>query len=91
MAAYVPHAFDPKSLETLRKHVPHLIEVAPEEAKLLACNAIVVDEHVIIGTLRAPKLTADLRAAGFNPIQLRLTEFLKSGGSVKCLTLERYT
>jgi len=33
------------------------------------------------------KLAADLRAAGYKPVAVELDEFLKSGGSAKCLTL----
>jgi N-dimethylarginine dimethylaminohydrolase len=90
LAAYVPTAFEEESLDVLRSRVPELIAVNPEEAQLLACNAIVVDKDVIIGTRRAPQLCEDLSARGFNPIEMELTEFRKSGGSVKCLTLEQY-
>lgn len=88
--AYVPEAFDAESREIIHSFGADLIEVDEDEAQLLACNAIVVDENVVIGTTNAPKLTSQLKKRGFNPISLDLTEFRKSGGSVKCLTLERY-
>ena len=34
-----------------------------------------------------PKLAADLASIGFRTIPLSFTEFIKSGGSAKCLTL----
>jgi arginine dihydrolase len=33
------------------------------------------------------RLTADLAAAGYTPVAVELDEFLKAGGSAKCLTL----
>ena len=90
LIAYVPEAFDEESRATIRSFGTDLIEVDEGEAQLLACNAIVIDENVVIGTPNAPKLTGELKKRGLNPISLDLTEFRKSGGSVKCLTLERY-
>jgi N-dimethylarginine dimethylaminohydrolase len=34
-----------------------------------------------------PQLEADLRQAGFVPHSTELDEFIKAGGSAKCLTL----
>ena len=33
------------------------------------------------------KLTQDLRERGYTPVAVELDEFLKAGGSAKCLTL----
>ena len=34
-----------------------------------------------------PTLADDLREAGYEPVAVELDEFLKAGGSAKCLTL----
>ena len=33
------------------------------------------------------RLASDLRAWGYTPVPVELDEFIKSGGSAKCLTL----
>ena len=63
-----------------------LIEVHPDEAARFACNAVVVGRNVVMNT-GCPHLEADLRAAGFSPHSTELGEFIKAGGSAKCLTL----
>jgi hypothetical protein len=46
----------------------------------------VVGQTVVLNE-GAPKLARALEAAGFGVRPLRLTEFIKAGGSAKCLTL----
>ena len=66
--------------------IPKLIPVVPEEAARFACNAVVVGRHVVMNS-GCPRLAADLQAAGFETHATPLDEFLKAGGSAKCLTL----
>ena len=70
----------------IETHVPKLIEVNEAEAKRFGCNAVVVGKSVVTNT-GCEKLGADLRANGYSPIATPLDEFLKAGGSAKCLTL----
>jgi len=63
-----------------------LIAVAPEEARSFACNAVVVGKHVITNT-GCPRLHQDLLQRGYTPHETPLSEFVKAGGSAKCLTL----
>ena len=51
-----------------------------------SCNAVVVDKTVLLND-GAPKLADDLRERGFTVHLLGFSEFIKSGGSAKCLTL----
>ena len=70
----------------LRDRIPNLIEVAAEEAISFSCNAVVVGRTVILNR-GASKLAETLRDAGFEARPLEFTEFIKSGGSAKGLTL----
>src|SRR5262249_11437969 len=70
----------------LRARIPNLIEVAAEEAVSFSCNAVVVGRTVVLNQ-GAPKLAATLDEAGFAVRPLDFSEFSKSGGSAKCLTL----
>jgi N-dimethylarginine dimethylaminohydrolase len=80
-----PAAFDDYARRALAQ-IPQLIPVHPEEASRFACNAVVVGRDVILNT-DCPQLEADLLLHGFTPHSTPLDEFLKAGGSAKCLTL----
>ncbi|HTN76770.1 MAG TPA: arginine deiminase-related protein, partial [Pirellulaceae bacterium] len=86
LAIYYPPAFDDYGRRALLEHVPQLIAVEPEEAASFACNAVVVGQHVVTNT-GCPKLHAALQARGFSTSATPLGEFVKAGGSAKCLTL----
>jgi N-dimethylarginine dimethylaminohydrolase len=85
-AIYFPDAFDDYGRKVLANHVPRLIPVKDEEAFRFGCNAVVVGTTVVHNS-GCPQLAADLTAAGFRSVPVELDEFLKAGGSAKCLTL----
>lgn len=85
-ALYFPGAFDEYARRALAAHVPHLIEVEQTEAERFACNAVVVGKHVVTNT-GCPALHEELSRRGFTAHETPLDEFLKAGGSAKCLTL----
>jgi N-dimethylarginine dimethylaminohydrolase len=70
----------------LQTHVPKLLAVNEAEALRFACNAVIVRRTVVHNT-GCPKLNAELRAWGYHTEEIELDEFLKAGGSAKCLTL----
>ena len=86
LALYYPGAFDEYGRSVLRDRIPDLIEVAIDEAVSFSCNAVVVGKTVILND-GAPKLAEMLRDRGFGVRLLGFSEFIKSGGSAKCLTL----
>jgi N-dimethylarginine dimethylaminohydrolase len=85
-AIYFPQAFDDYGRRVLAANIPQLIEVDPDEARSFACNAVVVGRTVITND-GCPRLHDSLRAVGFTPAATPLGEFVKAGGSAKCLTL----
>ncbi len=85
-AIYYPPAFDDYGLRALRESVEELIPVCDDEARRFACNAVVVGRTVVTNA-GCPELHAQLRAGGFEPRETPLDEFVKAGGSAKCLTL----
>jgi N-dimethylarginine dimethylaminohydrolase len=85
-AIYFAGAFDEYGLRALREAIPNLIEVNEIEAKSFACNAVVVGKTVITNT-GCDDLHEKLRCYGYTPISTPLSEFVKAGGSAKCLTL----
>ena len=85
-AIYYPGAFDDYGRSVLAAEVPDLIEVSADEADSFSCNAAVVGRGVALN-VGAPKLAKSLESRGYRVIPLPLTEFIKAGGSSKCLTL----
>jgi N-dimethylarginine dimethylaminohydrolase len=85
-AIYYPGAFDDYARRALVESVDELIAVSDEEARRFACNAVVVGRRVITNTL-CPELHKSLQARGFETRETPLDEFVKAGGSAKCLTL----
>lgn len=85
-ALWFPPAFDSYGQDVLRSTVPSLIEIAADEAESFAANAVVVGTHVITNT-GCPKLHSELKERGYDPVATALGEFVKAGGSAKCLTL----
>ena len=85
-AIYYPGAFDEYGQKVLRNSIPDLIEVEVDEARQFACNAVVIDRNIITGT-GCPHLHAKLKDRGWSPQESELGEFIKAGGSAKCLTL----
>ena len=85
-AIYYPGAFDDYGRSVLSSRITNLIEVSAEEAAIFTCNAVVVGRTVALNA-GTPRLTRSLREAGYSIVPLTLTEFIKAGGSAKCLTL----
>ena len=85
---YYPRAFDIRSNDAIESLVPahKRLAVSEEDALHFACNAINVDDVVILNTASAD-LKAWLAERGMSVIETPTTEFLKAGGSTKCLSL----
>jgi N-dimethylarginine dimethylaminohydrolase len=85
-AIYYPGAFDDYGRSVLKDRVGTLIEVSADEATSFSCNAVVVGRTVVLNA-ETPKLSRALVEAGYSVRPTSLTEFIKAGGSAKCLTL----
>jgi arginine dihydrolase len=86
-ALYYPGAFDADALEILEDCIDTLIAVTEEEARRFACNAIVIEKKVIMNE-GCPTIRRRLESLGFSVFEIPLTEFIKAGGSAKCLVLK---
>ena len=83
---WFPEAFDAYGQQVIRANIPNLIDLSEAEAICFAANAVVIGRHVVTNT-GCPQLHARLREQNFEPIETPLSEFVKAGGSAKCLTL----
>ena len=86
---YHPPAFDYDSRMAIESRIPphKRIVVDTADAGNFACNAVNIGDQVILNKASDP-LKARLMLAGYKVHEVELTEFLKAGGSAKCLTLK---
>lgn len=85
--AYLPEAFDGASRGRLAERFPDAVVVDAHEAGFLGMNAISDGLNVVMSP-RAVRFQAALRERGYHPIGVDLSEFIHSGGYIKCCTLE---
>ncbi|MGE3808951.1 MAG: dimethylarginine dimethylaminohydrolase family protein [Gemmataceae bacterium] len=85
-AIYFPPAFDEYGRKVLQANISKLIEVEEAEAVRFACNAVVVGKTVVLNT-GCERLERSLQEWGYQTRPTPLDEFIKAGGSAKCLTL----
>jgi lysine-ketoglutarate reductase/saccharopine dehydrogenase-like protein (TIGR00300 family) len=85
---YYPPAFDARSNTQIERRVPPEKRLVLEEpdAVHFAANAVGTGETLVLHRA-SDGLRNRLSAAGFEVFQSPLTEFIKSGGAARCLTL----
>jgi N-dimethylarginine dimethylaminohydrolase len=84
---YYPGAFSPESRAVLQRLYPDAILATRADAQAFGVNAVSDGRHVLLPQT-ATGLIEALRAAGFEPIGMDLSELLKAGGGAKCCALE---
>jgi N-dimethylarginine dimethylaminohydrolase len=85
--AYYPEAFSPGSRSVLERLFPDAALASEQDATVLGLNAVSDGRNVVLPSA-ATELADELRARGYNPVGVDLSELLKAGGSVKCCTME---
>jgi N-dimethylarginine dimethylaminohydrolase len=85
---YYPPAFDSYAQTVIADRIDEKrrLVVTEPDALRFACNAVCVGKHVVLPA-GCPQTVAMLEAQGYEPHPLPLDEFMKAGGSAKCLTL----
>jgi N-dimethylarginine dimethylaminohydrolase len=83
---FAPAAFAKASARIIRQLVPHVIEVPVHVAAGFVCNAITVGDRVL-SSVGVEQVETSLVREGFHGRALPMTEFIKAGGGVRCLSL----
>ncbi len=84
---YYPKAFDHYARRLISSFVPDPIPVPLADAKRFVCNGVVVGKKLVVQEGVSRGVRRALKQRGFTLVELDLTEFLKAGGSSKCLVL----
>ena len=85
-ALFYPDAFDGYGRKVLERIVPNLIPLSEKDARKFCCNAVVNGTNIIMNQCSS-SLQETLRSLGFVLHLLEFDEFIKAGGSSKCLVL----
>ena len=83
-----PLAFKQKDLEWLRSKIANIIEVSYDDALNFCCNALADNKQIFLNKGSSEEFKQKLTSIGYIPHELDMSEFIKSGGSVKCLVLK---
>ena len=83
---WYPPAFTVASRAVIERRFARAIAVPEVDALRFACNALLVGDAVVLNAGCAAT-EASIAALGLRPVSTPTDEFIKAGGSVKCLVL----
>lgn len=83
---YYPDAFDTQSLTLIESNFEDRIIVSQNDAESFACNAVQISNYVILHSA-SETLKHKLSSRNLTVVENNMSEFLLSGGSVKCCVL----
>ncbi|RAK35475.1 N-dimethylarginine dimethylaminohydrolase [Actinoplanes lutulentus] len=84
---YYPEAFSPASQRVLAQLFPDALLADRSDAEAFGLNLVSDGRHVILNT-EATAMGHKVRAAGYLPVHVNLSELKLGGGSVKCAVAE---
>jgi N-dimethylarginine dimethylaminohydrolase len=84
---YYPEAFSPASRRILTQLFPDAVIADRVDAEAFGLNLVSDGRHVILNT-EAAAMADKVRAAGYVPVPVELSELKRGGGSVKCAVAE---
>jgi N-dimethylarginine dimethylaminohydrolase len=83
-----PPAFDADGLALIHHVFERVLEAPEDDARQrFACNAHCPDGKHVLLQRGSTETVRQIREAGFEPVELDTSEFLKSGGSVFCMKM----
>ena len=88
IAVYNPESFTDEGIQTIKRHFSTVIETNEEDNKVIACNMVIVGKNIVHGTGISQSLGDQLASLGFILHAIDTTEYIKGGGSVKCVSFE---
>jgi N-dimethylarginine dimethylaminohydrolase len=84
-AMVCPAAYDDASATALLDLVPEPLVLTEQEAMTFCANSIVIGRTVVMPAC-PDRVRAQLEAWGFEVVVVEVSEFLKGGGAIRCLT-----
>lgn len=87
LIAYNPAAFSDEAKEKIKDLGVELIEIDEADSNAFGANLVPIGDTIIMAQ-GTTKLNQQLKDKGYKVIELDMSEFRKSGGGVRCLTLD---
>ncbi|GAA2636052.1 amidinotransferase [Paractinoplanes durhamensis] len=84
---YYPAAFSASAQRVLAQLFPDAVLADRADAEAFGLNLVSDGRHVVLNT-EAIAMAEKVRAAGYHPVHVELTELKRGGGSVKCAVAE---
>jgi N-dimethylarginine dimethylaminohydrolase len=84
---YYPGAFDAPSKRMIKRLIENPIPVSRRDALAFGCNALRVGKTIVLNKA-GRALKSRLKSLGYDVLETPTSEFIKAGGSVKCLVLK---
>jgi N-dimethylarginine dimethylaminohydrolase len=85
---WYPPAFSPEARAVIELwYEDNDIKVSEEDALAFACNAVSVGDNIIVPRI-SEELESTLTDHGYYVTSVDMSQFLRSGGACKCLTIE---
>jgi N-dimethylarginine dimethylaminohydrolase len=85
-AMVAPLGWDDYGRKVVEALVPEPLVLTDDEALSFCANSVVVGHTVVMAQV-PPRVGRQLESWGFSVVECRVDEFLKAGGSCRCLTL----
>jgi len=84
-AFYIKNAISPRSLTKLKKYFKNLHQINTVDRQNFAANSVVYGNNVVANT-NLGKFKSQITNLGYNFLEVDISEFLKSGGGIHCLS-----
>ncbi|WP_412177881.1 dimethylarginine dimethylaminohydrolase family protein [Sporosarcina sp. YIM B06819] len=82
-----PKAFDAETINMLSARKYKLIEVSEEKQFTLGTNVLSIGDKKVFSLPQNKNVNAQMRARGFEVIEVDFSEIIKSGGSFRCCSM----
>ena len=82
-----PKALDEQTITMLSERKYKLIEVSEEEQFTLGTNVLSIGDKKVFSLPQNKNVNAQMRAHGFEVIEVDFSEIIKSGGSFRCCSM----
>lgn len=88
IVVYNPQSFTADGIKKIHKNFKNCIETNDIDSKVIACNMVIVGNNIVHGAGISHSLSENLGNLGYSLHSIDTREYIKGGGSVKCVSFE---
>lgn len=83
-----PKSFKPEGIQKVYDSFANVIETNDEDNQVLACNLVHSGKNIVFAKGTSKPLREKLQTLGYTIHEVDMTEYIKGGGSIKCVSFE---